>query len=107
MKILFDENITKKLKLDLPEFDVWTVSEMGWKGKKNGELLREMLIEGFESLITGDKNLEHQQNFKDYPIPVIVLNTRFLFYKDLQPLASQITSFLQNQPKAGINKIPK
>ena len=106
MKILFDENVTRKLKKDLPDFEVWTVSEMGWKGKKNGVLLREILTEGFEALITGDKNIEHQQNFRDYPIPVVILNTRFLFYKDLKPLAPLVTVFLNNKPKAGINKIP-
>jgi len=107
MKILFDENVTRKLKKDLPFFEVWTVAEMGWKGKKNGELLREILTEGFEALITGDKNIEHQQDFKNYPIPVIILNTKFLFYEDLKPLAPQVTAFLNNQPNTGISKIPK
>lgn len=107
MKILFDENITRKLKTDLSVFEVWTVSEMGWKGKKNGEELRKILAEGFEALITGDKNIEHQQNFRDYPIPFVILNTRFLSYKDLKPLAPQVTALLKNQPNAGINKIPE
>ncbi len=107
MKILLDENVNRKLKNDLFEFEVWTISEMGWRGKKNGDLLKEMLKEGFKALITGDKNIEHQQNFKDYPIPVIILNTTFLFYDSIKVLAPEIIELLSNSTKAGVIKIPK
>ena len=41
MRILLDENIDRLLKsLFAPEFEVMTVSERGWEGKANGELLR-------------------------------------------------------------------
>jgi hypothetical protein len=40
MKLLLDENLPKRLKLDFPEHEIFTVSDMGWKGKKNGELLQ-------------------------------------------------------------------
>ncbi len=86
MKILLDENVNQKLKNDLSDFEVWTISETGWRGKNNGDLLKEMLEERFEALITGDKNLEHLQNFECYPIPVIILNTTFLFYNSNKPL---------------------
>ncbi len=40
MKILLDENLLKQLKADFgPDYDVKTVRDMGWLGKKNGELL--------------------------------------------------------------------
>ncbi|WP_299288121.1 hypothetical protein [uncultured Mucilaginibacter sp.] len=40
MKILLDENLPKKLKADFgTEHEVKTVRDMGWLGKKNGELL--------------------------------------------------------------------
>ena len=40
MKILLDECVTKKLKAYLLEFDVQSVTEMGWNGLKNGKLLQ-------------------------------------------------------------------
>ena len=43
MRVLLDENLPKRLKLDLPEYDVFTVRDMGWSGVKNGELLKLML----------------------------------------------------------------
>ena len=40
MRILLDENIPTKLKLDFGnEYEVKTVRDMNWLGKKNGELL--------------------------------------------------------------------
>lgn len=40
MRILLDECLPKKLKKDFKNYEVKTVPEMGWAGKKNGELLK-------------------------------------------------------------------
>ena len=90
MKLLLDENLPRKLKRELPEHDVSTVAEMEWNGKANGALLAVMLEENFQALLTGDKNLQHQQNFQAYPIPVIVLNARFITFDDLRPLMPKV-----------------
>ena len=42
MQILLDECVPKPLKRELIDYEVRTVVEMGWAGKKNGELLRLM-----------------------------------------------------------------
>jgi hypothetical protein len=42
-------------------------------GKGNGDLLQSMLKNDFTFFITIDNNLFFQNNFKDYPISVIVL----------------------------------
>ena len=57
MKILLDECVTKKLKPLLIEFEVYTVTEMGWSGVKNGKLLTLCAENDFEVLLTIDKNL--------------------------------------------------
>jgi hypothetical protein len=75
-KLLLDENLPKKLKLDFPEHEIYTVSDKVWNSKKNGELLKLMLEEGYNVLHTFDKNLQFQQNFLKYPIAVIVLNAQ-------------------------------
>lgn len=37
MRILLDENLPRQLKADFgPDYDVKTVMDMGWLGKKNG-----------------------------------------------------------------------
>lgn len=40
MRLLLDECVPRKLRSDLEGHDVRTVQEMGWAGKKNGELVR-------------------------------------------------------------------
>lgn len=41
---------------------VRTVTAMGWRGTKNGELLRRMRDSGFATMVTADRHIEHQQN---------------------------------------------
>ena len=72
MKLLLDENLPKKLIIDFPNHEVLTVRDMGWNGIKNGPLLQLMIENAFHALLTFDKNLQHQQNFKKYTITVFV-----------------------------------
>ena len=74
MKVLLDENLPKKLKSDFSELEAYTVSERGWNGRSNGDLIKLMLAENFDVLLTFDKNLEHQQNFEKFPVCVFALN---------------------------------
>jgi hypothetical protein len=62
MRILLDECAPRPLKREFVEYKIRTVVEMGWSGKKNGELLRLMIQEGFTILLTTDQNLRYQQN---------------------------------------------
>lgn len=80
MLLLLDENLPKRLKNDFPGHRVFTIKECGWNGINNGLLLQKLLENNFDALITFDKNLQHQQNFKKYPITVIVLNARINKY---------------------------
>lgn len=49
MKILLDENMPTKVKYDFGEYhEVMTVRDMGWLGKKNGELLGLAAFNGFD-----------------------------------------------------------
>lgn len=65
MKLLLNENLPRKLKVDIgPGFVTWTVQELGWQGKKNRDLLRSMTNSGFDGMMSIDKNLQYQQNLK-------------------------------------------
>ena len=72
MKILLDECVTKHLKPLLIGHEVSTVREMGWSGVKNGKLMTLCVENGFEILLTIDKNLQHQQNLDKYPITIVI-----------------------------------
>ena len=95
MRLLLDENLPKRLRNDLSDYDVFTVRYMGWAGKKNGELIALMMQEGFDVLLTFDKNLEHQQNFNKYPITVLVLLAESNDYLSLKPLMPLVIETLE------------
>src|SRR5665213_1863357 len=75
MKLLLDENLPVKLKFRFVEngIDTFTTKDMQWLGKENGDLLKEMLLNGFTSFITIDNNLSFQNNFSNYPVSVVIL----------------------------------
>ncbi|GAB3502665.1 hypothetical protein GCM10027341_30790 [Spirosoma knui] len=101
MKLLIDENLPKVLKQYLTEHDVYTVRDMGWQSKKNGELLKLMLAESFDVLVTFDKNLRYQQNFAKYPIAVLVLNAFGNAFPFLEPLIPAMQKALSQPLPAG------
>jgi hypothetical protein len=86
MRILIDECEDRRVKSSLTGHDVWTVPQMGWSGKKNGELLGLMTGAGFEVLLTVDQNLRYQQNLATAGVAVVVLIAPSSRLADLIPL---------------------
>lgn len=86
MRILVDECVPRPLKRELADYEIRTVVEMGWSGKKNGELLRLMSQEGFTILLTTDQNLRYQQNLQQAGVAVVVLVAPSNRLPDLVPL---------------------
>ncbi len=59
MKILLDEILPTKLKFGFDEdFEIFTVKDMDWLGKQNGELLSLAVFNGFNIFLTLEKNLK-------------------------------------------------
>lgn len=105
MKILLDENVHSKLKFRFPGHEVTTVRDMGWLGKRNGELMQLILNHEFNVLITLDKGFEHQQNFGKYPVPVLLLEVRSSKYEFLLPLVDKIRMLLSTPLSEGITRV--
>lgn len=97
MKLLLDENLPKKLKADFSNHEVYTVRGKGWGGIKNGQLLELMLTENFDALLTFDKNLQYQQNFKKYTLTVFVLSASINTYTELTKLSPKIHRYLESK----------
>ncbi len=94
MRLLIDENLPKRLKLDFPEHEIYTVRDKEWNGIKNGPLLRLLIENSFDALLTYDKNLQHQQNFLKYSITVFVLTAKINSYTELTKLTIKIKEHL-------------
>lgn len=98
MKLLPDENLPKRLKLDFPEHEVYTVRDKGWNGIKNGALLNVMIKDSFDALLTFDKNLQHQQKFSKYTLVVFVLTATINTYAELTKLTPKVKVYLDAKP---------
>ncbi len=64
-----------------------------------------MVDENFDALLTFDKNLQHQQNFKKYTIPVLVLNASNNTYLTLKDLVPKIKEVLRGEIQSGGTEI--
>ena len=98
MRLLLDENLPKRLKLNFPEHEIYTVRDKEWNGIKNGELLNLLIENNFDALLTFNKNLQHQQNFEKYSIAVFVLSAKINSYEELTNLTPKIKEYLNNVP---------
>lgn len=97
MRVLIDECLPKKLKLELSDHFVQTVPEAGWASKQNGELLR-LAEKDFDVLLTNDRNIEHQQNLKQFDLAFIVLvapTNDINDLKQLMPAVKNVLNYIQ------------
>ena len=95
LRVLLDECLPKKLKREFVGCVVSTVPEMGWAGKKNGELMK--VAHGhFDVFVTADQNLQYQQNLAYADVGVIVLVAVNNRIESLAPLMPQVNEALQS-----------
>ena len=96
MHVLLDENLDWRL---VRYFDadcqVTTVDRQGWKGKRNGELLKQA-AETFDVLVTMDKSIEYQQNISKYAIGVILISARSNKLQDIEPAMPKVNQVLRD-----------
>ena len=98
MSILLDECLPRKLKALLGECECSTAPEMGWAGKRNGELVR----------LTSDRNLSFQQNSPGFSIAVIVLHAGTNRLESLAPLMPAVLEVLSSSLWGRISlRLPK
>lgn len=99
-KVLLDENLPLKLKYRLQDVcEIYTVNDKGWNALENGELINAMQGDGFDYLLTSDKNLQYQQNLTNYSIGFIVLNVTNNNYETILPLVPKIKKILTEDTK--------
>jgi predicted nuclease of predicted toxin-antitoxin system len=73
MRVLFDQATPVPIRAYLEGHDVRTAAQQGWDTLKNGELLAAAEADGFDVLLTTDKNMPYQQNLAGRKIAVVVL----------------------------------
>ena len=100
-RVLFDEDVPRQLRRELPEFQIRTVQEEDWSSVKNGELLRRS-SQSFDVLVTADKRLRHQQNISRYNIGVVVIATRDTRLPRLQEVVDELREAIRDVPPGSV-----
>jgi hypothetical protein len=96
MRVLLDENMDRRLKtLFDADFEVLTVKERGWAGRKNGVLIRSA-EEEFDALVTMDRSIEEQQNLSTLKMGIIVVVARSNRRADVAGLIPSVNRVLRN-----------
>lgn len=88
MRVLFDQATPVPIRPYLAGHDVRTAAQQGWDTLKNGELLAAAEADGFDMLLTTDKNMRYQQNLAGRKIGVVVLGLQQ--WPDLRPHVQRI-----------------
>jgi len=91
MRVLLDECVPRRLKRELSGHEVFTVTDHGWSGIKNGRLLADA---EFDVFLTVDQNLKYQQNLSAFRISVILLVARNNRLQTLLPLMPEVREML-------------
>lgn len=75
-RIILDEGVPKGLATRLRKHGIDAIAfPNSWKQLSNGMLLNEIERQGFEVLITNDKQMQFQQNITTRKLAVVVLPT--------------------------------
>jgi predicted nuclease of predicted toxin-antitoxin system len=106
MKLLLDECAPRRLKNYFVGHDVSTIEQAGFKGLKNGNLLR--AADGkFEVLITVDKNIEYQQNTAALPLAIVILTAASNRLESLLPLIPNALKVLETIKTGDVVRVSK
>lgn len=95
----------KRLKRDLPEFEVRTVREHGWASRLDGDLVRAADAE-FDAFVTVDRRLVHEQNLSGLRIAVVILVAYNNSITALQPLVPELRQVLAGVEPGQVVYVP-
>jgi hypothetical protein len=106
MRILLDESLPRKLGFLLVGHHVRTVQQIGFSGLANGKLLTAAAAD-FDVLITGDQNMEYQQNQAILALGVIVLVAASNKLESFLPLVAELLRTLDEFVPNTFTSLPK
>ena len=105
-RVLLDECVDVRLCSELANHEVRSVVQEGWRGKKNGELLR-LAAEHFDVFVTTDQNLPFQQTISKLPLGVICLSLPGDEFEDLLALAPRLRHAIMKVKPGQVMRLEK
>jgi len=104
VRVLLDEGVPDLIQKRLKNLTIATVQGLGWRGIRNGDLLDLMKGNGFEVLITTDKNIPYQQNLAKRNLSAIIIPSNRI--RILKPLLPRIQTAIETIKLGQVIEIP-
>ncbi len=83
---------------------VTTVYELGWSTLQNGALIDQAEADGFDILITTDKNWKYQQNLSKRSLAIVVLLSTS--WPKIQAKVSEVVAAVDGAIKGSYTEVP-
>jgi predicted nuclease of predicted toxin-antitoxin system len=103
MRILLDNCVDVRLRESFAGHEAVHARDLGWRELTNGKLIQAAVDEGFEVLVTTDKNMRHQLNFSELRLSLVTLSPLFTQLEYLRPLMRQVLARLSEPPPLGFD----
>ena len=104
MKIPFDQGTPAPLRRYLAGHSVDTAYERGWSDLRNGDLLKEAEINGYELLIATDQNMRYQQNLVGKSLGILVLLSTS--WPRIQPRIGDVQDIVDGMQPGDYRELP-
>lgn len=105
MRVLLDEQMPWDLRHYIPGHDVRTTWYMGWRGKRNGELLA-LARDEFDVMITLDQTIPDEQNITEADVGIVILSAGTNKFEELRPLIPELIDRLDTVRRGEVIRIP-
>jgi hypothetical protein len=105
LKVVLDECVPEPLRNHLAPHEVFTVRFLGWRGTRNGALLRRAAEAGFDALITIDRGYADEQNLDALPVSVVLVEAGSDDFEVLVALAPKIVAVLDVVPLRRFSRV--
>lgn len=104
-RVLLDEGVPRPLAQMLRDLKVdATAFPNAWKQLSNGKLLDAIESDGYDALLTNDKNIRYQQNLRGRQLAVLILPTNRL--REVLANAARIAAAIKSADIGEVVAIP-
>jgi hypothetical protein len=103
-RVILDEGVPWGVSRALSKHEVTTVQREGWDSVQNGKLLALVEKAKFNVFVTGDKNIEYQQDrLSERPFAVLLLST--IHWPSVKPHVGEIAAAVDESSPGQLVKI--
>ena len=103
MKVILDEMLPAAVAGLLSGHEVTTAKAAGYTGLSNGDLIRRAASDGFEVLLTADRNLPAQQNVPAGNLGIVLVRGSRM--ADIEPQAERIRTAVAGAGRGTITRV--